>query len=220
MSTENQARTDPPHRGLQNFEFSPGSEIEIVNSEVALGQIRQVLFDFDGTVSLIREGWQKIMGPMMVEIISRLPHAESEEQLAELVGDKILETTGKQTIYQMYWLADEVSRRGGEALEPLEYKREYLRRLDSHIRDRIAALEQGRVEPVEMAVPGVFDILENLRSRGVKMYCASGTDQPFARHESELLGTTRFFDGALWRALEEPSKFSKMANYWHSSGIR
>ena len=33
----------------------PGMEIEIIN-EVERGRIRHVLFDFDGTISLLREG--------------------------------------------------------------------------------------------------------------------------------------------------------------------
>ncbi|HPO31061.1 MAG TPA: hypothetical protein PKX28_07460, partial [Candidatus Hydrogenedentes bacterium] len=50
--------------------FLPGTEIEIINSNVSLGQIRHALFDFDGTISLLREGWQHIMGPVCVEMIA------------------------------------------------------------------------------------------------------------------------------------------------------
>ncbi|MDP6381136.1 MAG: HAD family hydrolase, partial [Phycisphaerae bacterium] len=193
----------------RKYSFLPGSDIEIINPDAVRGRIRQALFDFDGTVSLVREGWQKIMEPLMVEFISQLPHTETDEQLGELVRDKILETTGKQTIYQMYWLAEEIERRGGEPLEPIEYKSEYLRRLEKHIKDRVAGLAEGRIEPLDMIVTGAFDILENFRARGIRMYCASGTDQPFARREAELLGATPFFDGGLWGALDDPSKFSK-----------
>ena len=32
-----------------------------------------VLFDFDGTLSLIREGWPQVMTPMFVEMLPPLP---------------------------------------------------------------------------------------------------------------------------------------------------
>ena len=34
-----------------------------------LGQIRHALFDFDGTLSVMREGWEGVMGPLMIEMI-------------------------------------------------------------------------------------------------------------------------------------------------------
>ena len=35
--------------------------------------ISHVLFDFDGTLSLIRQGWPEIMVPMFVEMLPPLP---------------------------------------------------------------------------------------------------------------------------------------------------
>jgi hypothetical protein len=47
----------------------PGTAIEIVR-EVSLNEppLHAVL-DFDGTLSLIREGWPEVMVPMMVEAL-------------------------------------------------------------------------------------------------------------------------------------------------------
>ena len=45
--------------------------MEIVNPDIERGRIRSVLFDFDGTLSLIREGWQQVMGPMMVSEVRK-----------------------------------------------------------------------------------------------------------------------------------------------------
>ena len=36
-------------------------QIEILNPEIPRGQIRAALLDFDGTLSLIRRGWQEVM---------------------------------------------------------------------------------------------------------------------------------------------------------------
>ena len=41
--------------------------IEIINPNIIRGRIRHALFDFDGTLSLIREGWQDVMIPQMVD---------------------------------------------------------------------------------------------------------------------------------------------------------
>ena len=46
--------------------FLDDSPIEIVNQSIPRGHVRHALFDFDGTLSLIREGWQGVMIPMMV----------------------------------------------------------------------------------------------------------------------------------------------------------
>jgi phosphoglycolate phosphatase-like HAD superfamily hydrolase len=52
--------------------------IEIIHPDIERGRIRSVLFDFDGTLSLIREGWQQVMIPMMVEVLLATPEAEDE----------------------------------------------------------------------------------------------------------------------------------------------
>jgi hypothetical protein len=59
--------------------------IEIINPHIQRGKIRYALFDFDGTVSLIREGWQGIMIPMMVELLKQTPQAEDHSQLEQVV---------------------------------------------------------------------------------------------------------------------------------------
>ncbi|MEI4920370.1 hypothetical protein Q8G81_32945, partial [Klebsiella pneumoniae] len=45
--------------------------------------ISHVLFDFDGTLSLIREGWPEVMVPMFVEMLPAFP-GESEAQRRQL----------------------------------------------------------------------------------------------------------------------------------------
>src|SRR2546427_11636741 len=98
-----------------------GEEIEIVNEAIPRGRFRSVLFDFDGPLSLIREGWPQVMIPMMVEVLQQTGTAESEEELTGKVEEFVMRLNGRQTIYQMIHLADEVRRRGGQPLEPLEY---------------------------------------------------------------------------------------------------
>ena len=53
--------------------------VECVNPGRSARNARVALFDFDGTLSLIRSGWMDIMVPMMVEILLDLKTGESEE---------------------------------------------------------------------------------------------------------------------------------------------
>src|SRR5947209_4944928 len=100
-------------------------EIEIINSQLPRGHFRFALFDFDGTLSLIREGWPQVMVPMMVEVLRQTGTDEGDTDLFAKVEEFVMRLNGKQTIYQMIQLADEVRRRGGEPLEPLQYKHRY-----------------------------------------------------------------------------------------------
>src|SRR3954469_9226088 len=115
--------------------------------------ISHVLFDFDGTLSLIREGWPEVMTPMFVEMLPALP-GETEEVRRQLCWDDIMRLNGKQTIYQMIQLAERIKERGGTPREALWYKHEYLRRLEKRIDVRLDGLRQGRLRPDEHMVHG------------------------------------------------------------------
>ena len=171
-------------------------------------QISHVLFDFDGTLSLIRQGWPEVMVPMFVEMLP--PQAgESDEQRAHLAFDDIMRLNGKQTIYQMIQLAERIRQRGGQPREPLWYKHEYLRRLDVRIRDRIEGLRSGRIQPDDLLLYGARPVLEDLVARGLTLYLASGTDEPFVKAEAELLDVARYFPGRVYGALDDYKSFSK-----------
>jgi len=91
--------------------FLKGTQIEILKESIPRGPKKCALFDFDGTLSLIRSGWQGVMIPMMVEILLQQPLAESREEIEEVVTDFVDRLTGKQTIYQMIQLCEEVAGR-------------------------------------------------------------------------------------------------------------
>ena len=137
--------------------------IEIINPNIIRGRIRHALFDFDGTLSLIREGWQDVMIPQMVEWLLETPDHESEAELTAVVKDYVTRLTGKQTIYQMIQLAEEISKRGGQPQDPLDYKYLYLDALWQRIQHRVADLKAGRIPPDDMMVPGSRAMLEALR---------------------------------------------------------
>ena len=47
--------------------------VEFAQASLGAVQISHVLFDFDGTLSLIRQGWPEIMTPMFAEMLPPLP---------------------------------------------------------------------------------------------------------------------------------------------------
>jgi phosphoglycolate phosphatase len=171
-------------------------------------EISHVLFDFDGTISLIRQGWPEVMVPMFVEALPPQP-GDTEDDLRRLVLDDIMKLNGKQTIYQMIQLAERIRERGGEPGDPLAYKHEYLRRLETHIGARTAALASGAVSPDTLLVHGVRPLLEHLRYLGLPLYLASGTDLSAVQREADLLGITRYFNGHIYGALDDFKQFSK-----------
>ena len=189
--------------------FLPGTSIEVVNEGIRRGAIASALFDFDGTISLIREGWQQVMVPMMVELLLQAPEHESEEEIRAVVVEYVDRLTGKQTIYQMIQLCEELKKRGATPLEPLAYKRMYHDRLWQRIEGRVAGLKAGRIAPDDLMVPGARDLLVSLREAGVSLYLASGTDLAYVQDEASALGVAEWFDGGIYGALDRWESFSK-----------
>ena len=182
--------------------------LEIINTGITRGQIRHALFDFDGTLSLIRQGWQEVMISMMVELLLQTPGHESEGELRAIVTEFVDLLTGKQTIYQMIHLAEEVEARGGEAQDPVAYKWRYLDRLWTKIRERVEGLKAGRLDRESLMVPGSVQMLESLQARGVTCYLASGTDEVYVLDEARALGLSGYFAG-IYGALDDYQTFSK-----------
>lgn len=182
--------------------------IECLRPGATATNARVVLFDFDGTLSLIRSGWVEVMVPMMVEILADLKTGETKGELTGVVEEFVGRLTGKETIYQMIEFAGHITKRGGQAEDPKVYKKMYLDRLWEVIKDRIKELREGRAAADDYLVPGSRQLLESLKARGLTLYLASGTDQEFVRDEAALLDVTKYFDG-VYGALEDYQSFSK-----------
>ena len=183
--------------------------IEIIATRIPRGHYRSVLFDFDGTLSLIRQGWREIMIPLMVEVLSELNTGETEAEHRALVTEFIDRLTGKQTIYQMIQLCREIQKRGGIPDDPLTYKQRFHDLLNAHIAHRIRGLETGDIDPDDLMLPHTRALLDNLTERGLMLYLASGTDLVFVRREVELLGLTTYFEDRVFGALDQHENFSK-----------
>jgi phosphoglycolate phosphatase len=151
------------------------------------------MFDFDGTLSLIRTGWRDVMVTMMVNILERLDIHHDQYAIRGIVCQFVDNLTGEQTIYQMIRLADEVRLRGGIPLEPRAYKEVYNDELMSKIRFRLAELSSHAVSPETYLVSGSREMLTTLSTNDVKCYLASGTDELDVVREATLLDIAKYF---------------------------
>ncbi|HUS34504.1 MAG TPA: HAD family hydrolase [Verrucomicrobiae bacterium] len=182
--------------------------VEFAPSFEARPGISHVLFDFDGTLSLIREGWPVVMLGMFVEMLPGRA-GDSADAVRQMLFDDMMKLNGKQTIYQMMQFAERVKERGGTAQEPLWYKHEYLRRLNQKIGDRLSGLKNGTIAAEKYLLFGSTGLLEDLKRRGMKLYLASGTDEQFVKAEAELLGMTKYFGEHIYGAKDDYKSFSK-----------
>ena len=194
---------------IRDTRFLKGTAIEIIRGVSHSQPPAHAIFDFDGTLSLIRQGWQDVMVPMMVEVLSETGTGESEESLAKYVQEFVYELTGKQTIYQMIRLAEEVSKRGGKPEEPVVYKHRYHDRLMERIEMRRKGLLDGSINPRDMLVPCSYELLSVLKEKDVALHLASGTDEFFVIEEAKMLGLDVYFGKNIFGAVDDYLAFSK-----------
>jgi sugar/nucleoside kinase (ribokinase family)/phosphoglycolate phosphatase-like HAD superfamily hydrolase len=198
--------------------FFGGTEIEIIADEMFAKGCRAypdaAIFDHDGTISVLRQGWEEVMYAVMIDAvlgrISRsgsskkdgVPKAEELSRVRSAVSALIEKTTGVQTLAQMYRLRDMVLSFGHvkkeEILSPEEYKAVYNQALLASMENRLAGLESGRLSTEDFTIKGAVDFLKKLAASGTRLYLASGTDEEDVRREAELLGYAGLFNGGIW----------------------
>jgi phosphoglycolate phosphatase-like HAD superfamily hydrolase len=183
--------------------------LEIVRPGAAAPGARAALFDFDGTLSLIRAGWLDIMLNMMTGTLAALGTGESAEHLRAESLDRIWPQTGRDTLFQMIEFAAMIEARGGTAEEPHVYKQRFLDELFEISGRRIGDVREGRALADQYLVPGSRALLEDLRVRGLTLYLASGTDHDRLGYEAGVLDIAHYFDGGIYGALPDPEAFSK-----------
>jgi len=186
------------------------SYIEIVEAPPPLGLVKHALFDFDGTISLIREGWEEIMAPVMFEAICG---GDPPLEIREAVYRYIDQSTGIETILQMERLAEMVREFGlapeDRILDAQGYKAIYVARIRAHVRGTVEALERGEADPEEHRVPGALQLLEALRARGIALYVVSGTDDEDVKREARAVGIFDVAGGRVYGSQRTFAEFSK-----------
>jgi phosphoglycolate phosphatase-like HAD superfamily hydrolase len=187
----------------------PGDVIEIIRPRRSAGRLRAAVFDFDGTLSLLREGWPAVMTEMMLKELRQTASADSDEDLATIVEEIVVGMNGRPTIVQMQALAAEILRRGGRPADPAEYSAHYQERLSRLIRGRYEEIGSGRVTPSTWAVPGAHAWLSELRQRGLILVLLSGTAASHVVREADMLGLTGYFGNAVFSPVGDDATFSK-----------
>ena len=182
-----------------------------------LGKIEHVVFDHDGTISTLREGWPPIMEEMMLKAILADQYVSIEthvyQRVADHVREYIDESTGIQTILQMEALVEMVRNYGfiqeDEILTEFEYKALYNQELLKLVNQRIDRLNQKNFDASDYTLKGAVDFLAKLSQRGITLYLASGTDLEDTRREAEILGYANYFNGGIYGSVSDIKKFSK-----------
>ena len=183
-------------------------KIEILNPDLELGRIKFALIDFDGTISVIRQGWENVMIPLMIEMIcgGKRPTPDIVREVQEYVDY----STGILTIKQMEWLAKTVRRYGmAKPLDPYVYKRIYNERLMRIVNERLKKLRSGELRPDDLMIEGSRMFLKGLFERKVIMFLVSGTDHQYVLNEAEALQITQYFRGGVYGALDRSDAHTK-----------
>lgn len=202
---------------LDRARYLKGSEIEIINEPVPTLNIRHAIFDHDGTISTLREGWEKIMEPMMMKSILGTQHQMADKALLDRIRGRVREfierTTGIQTIVQMHGLVQLVREFGfvpeDQILSAAKYKEIFNKELIQVVDLRIAKLDCGELSTSDFVLRGVVPFLRALRHSGVHLYLASGTDVEDVRREAERLGYADFFEGRIYGSIGQVAKDAK-----------
>jgi rfaE bifunctional protein kinase chain/domain len=195
---------------LRRARHLPGSSIEIVRDpHLQPGQIRHAIFDHDGTISTLRQGWEAVMTPMMVRAVLGSRHDDAPagllHQVEAAVHELIDRTTGIQTLAQMQELVALVRRFGcvpeADIRDNHGYKRIYNDALMLQVRQRTAQLHSGELEPGDFEIKGAVRLLRHLHASGVRLYLASGTDEADVRAEATVMGYADLFTGGILGAV-------------------
>ncbi|NMC39289.1 MAG: carbohydrate kinase [Bacteroidales bacterium] len=193
---------------IRQAKYFNGSEIEIINRLPASPRIKHAIFDHDGTISTLREGWELIMAPMMVRAILGDKFNDTDEsvyrKVQTRVWDYIDKTTGMQTITQMMGLPSLIREFGfvpeKRILDGYEYKKIYNDELIGIVRDREKKLKNNELNREDFMVKNVLPFIEFLNDRGIVLYLASGTDEEDVRNEANTLGYGHFFGEHIYGA--------------------
>ncbi|MEO0332414.1 MAG: HAD family hydrolase, partial [Bacteroidota bacterium] len=166
------------------------------------------MFDHDGTISVLRQGWEDIMQPLMLRSIAGNALAEispsQKNELSEKIKQLIGQTTGAPTIVQMEGLVELIQREGYVPSEdirsPEHYKQEFLDLLNKKVAERTERFQRGELGTEDFTIKGVLPFIKMLQKASVKLFLASGTDEENVKQEANTLGYGSWFTGGIYGA--------------------
>jgi len=200
-------------------EYIKGTEFENCTGlgKIKKGKIRHVIFDNDGTISVLRQGWEKIMEDTMVKSICGDKYNDIDlvflKRIKKMVKNYIRKSTGVQTILQMEELVKLVKEfklvPENKILDKFGYKRIYNGKLMKMVNKRIGKIKSGELNVDDFIIKGASAFLKKLKDLGLYLYLASGTDKKDVENEVEILGCAHFFNSGIYGALDDIRKYSK-----------
>ncbi len=204
---------------IRMAKYMEETEIEIVEPSILSRDIRPkyAIFDHDGTISTLREGWEEIMNPMMIKAILGKNYKDADDALyhkvSVRVADFIDKTTGIQTLVQMQGLIALVKEFGcvpeNEILDIFGYKKIYNDELLLMVNEREKKLQRGELALDNFTLKNAVPFLMRLYQAGVKLYLASGTDEEDVKNEARALGYDYLFEGRIYGAVGDINKEAK-----------
>jgi len=164
---------------------------ELLKPGIERHLISHVIFDFDGTLSWLRNGWPDVMTQLFAEYLpSRFNDSPAVRN--ELRRD-ILALNGKPSIYQMRRFYERAAEFDAAPPEPDRLLELYLARLDKALQQRIDSLARAERLAGDFVIAGGLTLLEQLRQRGLRLIILSGTAEPDVKREAGLLGLAPYF---------------------------
>lgn len=202
---------------IRHASYLPDTDIEIVNPWTEQLRVKYAIFDHDGTISTLREGWENIMAPMMVKAVLGKKYHQADEVLYQKVQARVNEyidkTTGIQTLVQMNGLLDIIREFGcvpeEEMLDEFGYKKIYNDELLLMVKIREDKFRKGELSLEDFTVKNAVLFLQKLHDAGVKLYLASGTDEEDVKKEAQILGYAHLFEGRIYGAVGDVTKEAK-----------
>jgi len=202
---------------IRQARYLRNTEIEIINKWEEKPQIRHAIFDHDGTISTLREGWELIMAPMMIKAVLGDKYQEADEVLYQKVQTRVHEfidkTTGIQTLAQMKFLLDLIREFGcvpeEEMLDESGYKQIYNEELLKMVKEREQKLRRGELALEDLTLKNAVPFLQKLYDAGIILHLASGTDEQDVKKEAHILGYDHLFEDRIYGALGDVTKEAK-----------
>jgi len=191
---------------IRQATYLPGSEIEIINEWKEKVIIKYAIFDHDGTISTLREGWENIMAPMMVKAILGEKYKDASNDILAKVEERVNEfidqTTGIQTLVQMKGLVELVREFGyvpeEKILDEFGYKKIYNDELLEMVRIRERKYINGELSLEDLTIKNAIPFLKKMYDAGIQLYLASGTDEEDVKAEASTLGYDYLFEGRIF----------------------
>jgi bifunctional ADP-heptose synthase (sugar kinase/adenylyltransferase)/beta-phosphoglucomutase-like phosphatase (HAD superfamily) len=195
--------------------YIPDTDIEVVYnkpfSAKKRGYPKVAVFDLDGTVSTLREGWDRIMLQCMIKFITGSHYDSLPKEKLELISNKVKtlieKTAGVQTIIQMVEMRKLIEEFGYVPRNQIEsayvYKESYANEIRKIAEKKVQRFMAEQLTLEDLTIKGAIPFLKRLNEQGTMIYLASGTDQVDVQRELKALGYDKLFNGGIFGSIND-----------------